>query len=347
MQRLQYRNFGTYQTMVACQSVNAGSGRAGMRWWELRKSSGDWSIYQEGTYAPADGLFRWMGSIAMNANGDIALGYSVSSSTIHPEIRFTGRLNGDPLGQMTVSEETIFAGPGSQTSLSRWGDYTSMGVDPGGQTFWYAGEYEPYTGSFNWKTRIASFGFSVTPVELTSFNANVKNGSVVLNWKTATETNNKGFEIQRRNGTSEFQNISFVNGHGTSTEPHSYSFVDSKISGGNYVYRLKQVDFDGKESNSKEVNVSVNIPLEFGLGQNYPNPFNPTTEINYTVAKDGFVTLTVFNELGQEVAKLINGIEKAGRHKVSFDASSLSSGAYFYKLEEGSRTSIKKMLLLK
>ncbi len=347
MQRLQYRNFGTHQSMVVCQSVNVGSGRSGIRWWELRKSSADWSIYQEGTYAPADGLSRWMGSIAMNANGDIALGYSVSGSTIYPEIRYTGRLDGDPLGEMTVAEDTIYSSSGAQTGLTRWGDYTTMSVDPDGQTFWYSNQYQPYQGSFNWKTRIASFAFTVTPVEFTSFNASVNNGSVAINWATATETNNKGFEIQRKSENGNYAKIGFINGAGTSAQPHTYSYVDSKLTAGKYIYRLKQVDLNGTYDYSKEVNVTVNVPLAFGLDQNYPNPFNPTTEINYTIAKDGYVSLTIFNTLGQEVTKLVDGVVTAGKHMVSFNASKLASGVYYYRLQQNSKVSVKKMMLLK
>jgi hypothetical protein len=162
MQRLQYRNFGSHESMVVCHTVNAGNSRAGMRWYELR-NPGSWSLYQEGTYAPADGIYRWMGSIAMNDSGDIALGYSASSSNMFPDIRFTGRNDGDPLGVMTSAEEVIFSSSGAQDGLSRWGDYTTMSADPDGQTFWYTNEYQPFTGSFNWRTRIASFDFAPPP----------------------------------------------------------------------------------------------------------------------------------------------------------------------------------------
>ncbi len=163
MNRLQYRNMGDHEAMVVCQTVNAGSGRAGMRWWELQKTFGNWSIYQEGTYAPADGLNRWMGSIALDQNGNIALGYSASASTIYPDIRFTGRFASDPLGVMTIAETVIHAGNGSQTGgLSRWGDYTQMSADPTDVgTFWYTNQYIPSNGSFNWKTRIAAFNFDL------------------------------------------------------------------------------------------------------------------------------------------------------------------------------------------
>ncbi len=175
MYRLQYRNFGTYQTLVTNHTVNAGSGRAGIRWYELRRTTGSWSIYQQGTYAPSDGLYRWMASVAKNGNGDIALGFSVSSSGMNPAIRCAGRNAGDPLGQITISEETIHAGTASQTGVNRWGDYSAMSVDPADDnTFWYTQEYS--SGGWIWRTRIASFQFyipSLPPVA--NFSANSTN----------------------------------------------------------------------------------------------------------------------------------------------------------------------------
>lgn len=162
MYRLQYRNFGDHQSMVTNHTVDAdGSGRAGVRWYELRNSGSGWSIYQQGTYAPADGINRWMGSIAMNGTGDIALGYSTCSAGMFPSIHYTGRLSGDPLGTMSLAEQTIMAGTGYQSgSAARWGDYSMMSVDPvDDATFWYTTEYIQISGTVNWKTRIASFAF--------------------------------------------------------------------------------------------------------------------------------------------------------------------------------------------
>ena len=194
MNRLDYRNFGTHQSMVVCHTVDAGSDRAGMRWYEFRKTGGSWSIYQQGTYAPADGLYRWMGSIAINAGGDIALGYSVSSSSMYPAIRYTGRLSGDTPGVMTIPEETIQAGLGSQTGLYRWGDYTQMVVDPDGSTFWYVNQYQPSTGSYNWNTRIASLSFGPPCPVAPPFNPNPTNGasSVSINVPNISWTNGSG-----------------------------------------------------------------------------------------------------------------------------------------------------------
>ena len=174
MYRLQYRNFGgeagTDQTLVVNHTVDVGGDRAGVRWYELNNDGSvdengveiGWNIAQQGTYAPADGNHRWMGSAAMNGNGDIALGYSVSSTSTHPSIRFTGRLGSDPLeddGLMTVPEGSIVIGAGYQEHGSgRWGDYSMLTVDPRDDcTFWYTQEYYAVAGNAPWQTRIGSF----------------------------------------------------------------------------------------------------------------------------------------------------------------------------------------------
>jgi PKD repeat protein len=164
MYRLQYRNFGTHQVLMANHTVNANSGQAGIRWYEVRKTTGNWSIYQQGTFAPADGVDRWMASVAMNGNGAIGIGYSASGSSLYPSIRCAGQTAGAPqgLGVLDVTETTIKAGTASQTGVSRWGDYSMCSVDPSDdQTFWFTTEYT--TGSWNWKTQIASFSLDAPP----------------------------------------------------------------------------------------------------------------------------------------------------------------------------------------
>src|SRR6266850_3013377 len=158
MYRLAYRNFGSHESLVVNHSITAGS-VVGVRWYEIQSPAANPVVFQSGTFAP-DSSYRWMGSIAMDKAGNIALGYSVSSSSLHPAIRYTGRVPGDPLGTMET-ETSIIEGPGSQTNfLHRWGDYSSMSVDPVDDcTFWYSSEYLPSDGSFNWRTRIASFKF--------------------------------------------------------------------------------------------------------------------------------------------------------------------------------------------
>jgi len=162
--RLAYRNFGTYESYVTNQSVEAAPGVAGVRWYEIRRVNDVYSIYQQGTFAPGDGVHRWMGSAAMDWHGNMALGYSVVNGVdVYPGIRYTGRLAGDPLGQMTLGEGTIINGTGVQrTTNSRWGDYTSLNIDPVDDcTFWYVNEYYTLAGqnssTVGWQTRIASF----------------------------------------------------------------------------------------------------------------------------------------------------------------------------------------------
>jgi hypothetical protein len=164
--RLAYRNKGAYETMVTNQSVEALPGVAGARWYEIRRTGGAYSVHQQGTYAPGDGVHRWMGSIAADKNGNMALGYSVVNGIdVFPGIRYTGRLAGDPLGQMTLGEATVVNGTAAQTHVnSRWGDYTSMNVDPVDDcTLWYVNEYYTVEGAAQaplgngWQTRIASF----------------------------------------------------------------------------------------------------------------------------------------------------------------------------------------------
>jgi hypothetical protein len=197
-------------------------------------------------------------------------------------------------------------------------------------------------------------GNSVIPVELVSFSANVLDNSVILNWVTASELNNSGFEIERReaenrNQESEWTNIGFINGNGTSSESHSYSFVDNLTTSHNQTlyYRLKQINFDGSFEYSKVISVDITTPETFELMQNYPNPFNPATTISYNIPASSFVTLKIYDVLGTEVAALVNQQQSVGKYNVTFNASNLSSGIYFYKIDAGNFSAIKKMQLIK
>ena len=210
--------------------------------------------------------------------------------------------------------------------------------------------FVPFSGG---NANIVNFGIdvAVVPVELTSFTGTVNNNEVVLNWATATETNNSGFEVERKENNS-YEVVGFVYGQGTTTEVSNYSFVDAKVEPGTYFYRLKQIDLDGTYEYSNEVEVNVSTPSKFALDQNYPNPFNPTTLIKYSLAVDSKVSMKVFNVIGQEVAELLNGSFAAGGHEVHFDASSLNSGVYFYRINASgingkSYSSVKKMILTK
>jgi len=200
--------------------------------------------------------------------------------------------------------------------------------------------------------------YNIVPVEMVSFNADVYGNDVSLGWMTVTEKNNYGFEIERLRlrysnfAETSWEKVGFVQGYGTTTETHTYTFNDEISSTGKYSYRLKQIDFDGTSSYSDIIEVNIGIPNPFTLEQNYPNPFNPSTKIKFTVPVtlsevEGSVTLKVYDVLGNEVTTLVNEEKSAGSHQVEFVASSVPSGTYFYQLRIGEFVSTKKMILLK
>jgi photosystem II stability/assembly factor-like uncharacterized protein len=188
------------------------------------------------------------------------------------------------------------------------------------------------------------------PVELTSFTANSTMGNITLSWRTATEINNRGFEIQRKIDDNIWMTLAFKNGNGTTTNPNNYSFTDniSSLKANKLSYRLKQVDFNGQPQFSNIVNITNIIPENYTVSQNFPNPFNPSTIIKYQIPQNSFVNLRVFNSLGQEVATLVNGMVNAGTYEAQFNASNLSSGVYYYVIKAGDNfVQSKKMILIK
>jgi len=192
------------------------------------------------------------------------------------------------------------------------------------------------------------------PVELVSFIGNNVNGKVLLEWKTATELNNNGFEVQRKAAASEFAIIGFVKGQGTTTNQKEYSYTDKNLIDGNYFYRLKQIDYNGSYEYSNVIEVDVRLLNKFTLEQNYPNPFNPTTKISWQSPVSSRQVLKVFDVLGNEIKTLVNEEKEAGYHSVDFNASELPSGVYFYRLQVysasgGTKSFVqtRKMILLK
>jgi hypothetical protein len=194
-------------------------------------------------------------------------------------------------------------------------------------------------------------GSQPLPIQLASSAANVVRGNdVEVGWKTVSETNNYGFEVDRKRGeTGEWTKVGFVQGHGTTLAPQSYSYIDRSLSFGEYFYRIKQIDLDGKSETFPEMAVTVGAGAEkFVLAQNYPNPFNPSTVIEFVVPVSGHTTLRVYNVLGQEVATLFSGNAEAGKvNAARFDATNLPSGLYFYTLRNAAKTETKRMLLVK
>jgi Secretion system C-terminal sorting domain len=208
-------------------------------------------------------------------------------------------------------------------------------------------QYTGGSGRGDASMTITASALSVLPVELAAFTASIEKNRVSLKWQTATEVNNYGFDIERKS-TSNWAKVGFVEGHGTTNAPQSYSYADNSANG-KVSYRLKQIDRDGKFEYSKEVEATVvAAPAVFALLQNYPNPFNPTTNISFTVPSAGRATLKILNILGQEVATLFNGEAQAGIvNQVQFNASGLASGMYFSRLEQNGKTRMTKMSLLK
>jgi hypothetical protein len=234
------------------------------------------------------------------------------------------------------------------------GDYYRM-LAPGTYTFEFsAARHFPKTVSGvqvnNLQTTILNVELipeDFVPVEGPTFSATVYNNLVELNWQTITETNNLGFEIQRKRNNGDFIIIGFVEGNGTTTRIRNYTFTDENVLPGLYLYRLKQIDFDGSSTYLDNIEVEVFAPLVFSLEQNYPNPFNPSTTISYSIPVNGFITLKVYDVLGNEVAILVSEEKSAGNYKVLLDANNLSSGLYFYTLQSGNFSKTKKMILLK
>ncbi|KAA0253008.1 MAG: T9SS C-terminal target domain-containing protein, partial [Chlorobiota bacterium] len=192
-------------------------------------------------------------------------------------------------------------------------------------------------------------GLNPLPVELISFTARATSAGITLNWETATEISNAGFEIERKTPGRDWQKIGFVEGHYTTNSPKYYSFTDPdrSILTGRVSYRLKQIDTDGAFEYSNTITVEAGTPSAFKLDQNYPNPFNPETVIGYALPVPGEVNISVFNALGEQVVTLVDGVHEAGNHQVTFNASNLPSGLYFYRMTSGKFTSTRKMILIR
>jgi hypothetical protein len=196
--------------------------------------------------------------------------------------------------------------------------------------------------------RIATdWSLAPLPVELSSFSAIRIDEGVRLKWRTETEVRNYGFEILRSAENHNWEVLSFVEGHGNSNSPKDYSFIDRSADFGNYSYRLKQIDTDGKFEYSKIVEVNLGLPEKFELSQNYPNPFNPVTTIKFVLSEPGYVKLTIYNLLGEKVTSLVDEFLDVGTHTINFNGESLNSGFYLYRLETEHFADFKKMLLVK
>jgi hypothetical protein len=310
-------------------------------------------VYAGGNFTTAGGnsanyIARWDGSNwSALSGGTNGVGAKVNTIVAYDSDVYVG-------GEFTT------AGGGSANYIAKWNgliwfnlgagtNYVvrAMAVYLANETMIVGGDFTTADGTnYNY---IAQFTDSVTPfpVELTKFNASVNGFSVLLEWQTATEVNNYGFNVERRVKNDEWVTIGFVKGNGNSNSLKYYSFIDKPIGGKEFMYRLKQIDFDGKFEYSDEVSVALTLPTNFALHQNFPNPCNPTTTIKYDVPETGKIQIRVYDVLGKLLATLVNEMKEPGSHEVSFDGSNLASGVYFYRIEADNFIESKKMILLK
>ena len=295
-----------------------------------------------------EGKLQFWPSVAISELGEISIIFYDTRNTVNNNF-IEAYIARSTDGGVTFTNELMSTEPSPTSTPNgdvRFGDY--IGIDAyGGYVvpIWTderAGGYDMdiYTAVVN----------PLLPVELTNFAARIVDGNTILEWSTATETNNLGFEIQRSFNNNKndggWFTAGFVNGHGTTTSPQKYSFTDRGL-GTTVYYRLKQIDFNGTYQYSEVLKVNSVSINTIALEQNYPNPFNPSTKIKYQVANDGVVSLKVYNSLGEEVAALVNSYQPAGSFEADFDGSNLTGGVYFYKLQTGDYVITKKMILLR
>jgi hypothetical protein len=327
-----------------------GSGGAIITWFDSR--AGNYDIYAQrinssGTAQwTADGLAvctltstQFTPDISSDGSGGAIITWSDARNSTYYDV-YAQRINSSGAAQWAADGVAISTVGGKATYPVITGDAS------GGIITWM--------DSRNASIDIYASGVSadgnigVLPVELTTFTANSTDSKVTLNWQTATEVNNYGFDVERTLVRSaKWGKIGFIEGNGNSNSPKEYSFIDNTAISGKYIYRLKQIDNDGKYEYSKEVEVDLGMPAEFSLKQNYPNPFNPETVISYQMPVSGKASLKIFDMLGRAVATLVDEVKEAGTYNVSFNGRAFTSGAYFYRFQSGNFVKINKMVLMK
>ncbi len=280
---------------------------------------------------------NYYGIALLNSSANSVNGYSVKNYTPTPEQIFTYFTNSDFTVDPILEDQRVFISSGPHAVLNG----QSITLD-------FALVCGTDLNNLKSNTDVAISHEAALPVELTSFTAALNGNKVDLNWATATELNNYGFEIERSVDNTDWQKIGFAKGKGTSAQAQSYSFSDKidALNGNNISYRLKQVDFNGEFAYSDVVNIA-SVATSYELTQNYPNPFNPATTISYSIVEKSNVKIEVFNSVGQRISTLVNEVKDAGKYSLNFDASNLSSGIYFYTISTPNFTATKKMTLLK
>ncbi len=371
MYRLQYRSFEDYQVMLFNHTVEVdGDSHAGVRWYELRKYENIWEIHQQGTYAP-DAVCRWMGGIAMDGDGNIGLGYSVSGIETYPSVRITGRNYNNFPGIMTFSESTVINGGGSQQSNQRWGDYSMMGVDPVDDlTFWYTQQYIPTTGYATYKTRIVSFQlhknlcFSTDSLCFLTLQECEEGKDLIIKNNSLYDVTINELENEGQCGEA----IWFI-------EPWNISLPITLVKDDSLICTVK-VNIPLTENTSSLVSDSLILNTEYKehntiicvdellmTGSNfkeqtinsvqlkvYPNPFNNKTSILFELEKKSSVTLEIIDQHLRIINTLVlNKTLLSGKHKYSWDGtdqngSIISSGVYFCRLSVNKKYIIQKII---
>ena len=370
--RVVFRNGSIYYSQTIGHPAGGAVQRTGVQWTRINRS-GD---YQEGgrvldPTATARNGGKWYAysSIDVNAFNDVLLGFSQFSSAQWPSAGYTFKARGDAAGTMrdpyifkTGQDyyEKDFSG-----SVNRWGDFSGTQTDPSDDYhLWTIQEYSrPRVGIGNDAGRWGTWWAKVQPVDplpiqLASFTATrLRDDEILLEWTTATELNNYGFEVQRAvEGAGGFSTLpgGFIPGHGTTNVPQSYSYIDSDVPKADFYYRLKQIDLDGTVYyyDLAAADLPTGVPSEgepvaFRLHQNYPNPFNPETRISFTLPSKSMVRLSVFNILGESVQELAREELGAGTHVRTFNGHNLPSGVYLCRIEAGNFRDAVRMVLVK
>ena len=292
--------------------------------------------------------YQWFGTMSVAPNGRIDviwLDTRDNPGTYLSALYYSNSTDGGLTWSVNERLSEFFDPHLGWPQQNKMGDYFDMISDNQGAFLSWAATFNNEQDVYFSRIKDTT---NVVPVELVSFSSSISGNKVSLNWITATELNNHGFEIERSLDESIWRIIGFDAGKGTTTENQYYSFADdiSDLLQNKVYYRLKQIDFNGNYRYSDVIEV-VRIPTEYNLAQNYPNPFNPSTIIKYSLSNQELVTLKIFDVLGKEVAILVSELKPAGDYEVTFNADQLVSGVYYYKLTAGDFVSTKKMILIK
>jgi len=373
MYRLQYRNFGDYEALVCNHTVQIdGNYHGGIRWYQLLDEGSGWYIYQQSTYVPDDHS-RWMASMAMDLDGNIAIGYSLSSTEIYPSIMINGRYHYDPLNLLTFQESSVVDGSGYQDNIPRWGDYSTMSVDPTDDfTFWYTQEYLDVSGSLNWKTRVASFQlhrnptFSEDSLVFTTYNECIEGKQIIIK-------NNTDYDIE----VSYIEPEGFYTGAKWYIDPYVFSFPFWLVPGDSILFMVKvdfpvddpqtvyQVDTLDISTGYKEygIPVHVNDGLMTGLKSSikdeenhvmrvYPNPFTSQLTIELTLDRGSKVHLEVYSIEGNLIENLVDGdLLPAGEYQINWEATDLNgtdlpAGIFLVKATIDNIEAVQRVILM-